>query len=296
MTVCVATITARARIIGASDRMITSGDIEFEPLSAKVFPLTNAIYSMWAGDASLQAELLSALRVTVSERVESDPETWLSVREVADLYKAAYQLTLRTRAAEAILAPLGLDLSCFNEGRLSAAMARELASAIISFTLPTTVETIICGVDDRGPHIWRMLNGDGWCEDFVGFAAIGAGARHANSQLMMARYDPSAEIANALWHTYIAKRRSEVAPGVGIGTDMFLIGQPLGSSFTIPADRIAKLEQMYARLVTAEERRRQSDIRAVDSYLLSLVKQAPSEQQLSPDVASGSPPPEASSH
>lgn len=57
MTVCVAAISQSSTgtglmITGASDRMLTAGDIEFEPEQSKIQPLTNSIALMLAGDSA----------------------------------------------------------------------------------------------------------------------------------------------------------------------------------------------------------------------------------------------------
>src|SRR6185437_12932896 len=91
VTVCVAAISDSSTIIGASDRMITAGDVEFEPPQAKIYPLTSSIAAMIAGDASLQIELLYAVNEKVRLAIEANPRTWLSVKEVADWYYEQYQ-------------------------------------------------------------------------------------------------------------------------------------------------------------------------------------------------------------
>jgi hypothetical protein len=70
MTVCIA---ARAKmipkagdtvgqpvdvIVAAADRMLTAGDVQFEPSAGtKIFTLSSSIFMMTAGDAALQAEI-----------------------------------------------------------------------------------------------------------------------------------------------------------------------------------------------------------------------------------------------
>jgi len=86
------------------------------------------------------------------------------------------------------------------------------------------METIIAGMDETGPHIYSIdSDGVSSCNDSAGFAAIGIGARHAESQFMFQHFAPHWHIGPALILLYTAKRRAEVAPGVGSETDMFLI-------------------------------------------------------------------------
>ena len=91
MTVCVAAIS-QLTIVGASDRMLTSGDIEFEPPISKLHNLTESICIMIAGDISLQAEIL----YSVMKDVEAAPENW-RVSEVANMYYNSFEQIRRTR-------------------------------------------------------------------------------------------------------------------------------------------------------------------------------------------------------
>jgi hypothetical protein len=119
------------------------------------------------------------------------------------------------------------------------------------------VETIVTGLDMSGfnsetgatffmPHIYtvfKSVNGDGiTCFDSTGFSAVGGGMRHAESQFMLAGHAPFSSMPETLLLTYMAKKRSEIAPGVGKkGTDMFIIGPPPAGPFTM-LDKIDDLE------------------------------------------------------
>jgi hypothetical protein len=69
VTVCVAAMCAENILIGASDRMLTAGDVEFEPDTAKIYSLSNSAVAMIAGEASLQIEILQSLYRFVGERI-----------------------------------------------------------------------------------------------------------------------------------------------------------------------------------------------------------------------------------
>lgn len=70
MTVCVAAMCDTNVIIGASDRMLTAGDIQFEPQQPKIIPLSNSVVVMIAGDSSLQAQIMQKIINDVRERIE----------------------------------------------------------------------------------------------------------------------------------------------------------------------------------------------------------------------------------
>lgn len=230
MTVCIAAIYASDSIVGASDRLVTAGDVEFEPASAKVQMLTNSIVAMTAGDANLSAEILGFVRAEIATHVSANPSQWLTVREVADRYCFHWAEAKRRRAELQILRPLGLDTSrlATEAATMNPASYQYLANGVLSFGLPYSA-VILAGVDQSGPHIYVVTNGQPAVADSVGFAAIGIGSRHAESQLMAAQYAPTMSVATSLTLVHLAKVRAEVAPGVGSNTDMFVIGPALGS-------------------------------------------------------------------
>ncbi len=55
VTVCVAAMSADGRIVGASDRMVTASDIQFEPQQTKIFEIVPTALVMVAGDSSLMS-------------------------------------------------------------------------------------------------------------------------------------------------------------------------------------------------------------------------------------------------
>src|SRR5438876_5078171 len=86
MTVCVAAMCEQHQIIGASDRMLTAGDIQFEPQQQKIIPVTNSIVLMIAGDSALQSEIIQRVQSDIRVSLTEHPDDWLNVRNVADIY------------------------------------------------------------------------------------------------------------------------------------------------------------------------------------------------------------------
>lgn len=239
MTVCVAALCDRGTVVvGAADRMLTSGDIEFEPPQTKVMNLTSSISALVAGDASFQAEILFKVQAEVAARVQASPTVWLTVEEVSQMYVRDYNSARFKRAENAVLAPLGMDGTSFvnNQQRMSPQLVDKLAAEIINFSV-SDAAVIFAGVDNDGAHIYTVQNGVVSCNDVVGFSAIGAGAWHADSQLMFAAHTKWRVFGETLLLTYSAKKRSEVAPGVGAATDMFVIGPTL-CSYTAIGDHV----------------------------------------------------------
>src|SRR6266699_840463 len=113
VTVCVAAICEGNTILGASDRMLTAADIQFEPEQSKIVPVTNSIAIMVSGDSAVQAEVLQSLHVQVGSWIAAHPKLWVPVLEVADLYNKGRNHVHLRQSENAILAPLGLDGGTF---------------------------------------------------------------------------------------------------------------------------------------------------------------------------------------
>lgn len=279
MTVCVAVISESNRVIGVSDRMLSTSEIAFEPSTSKVRWVTNAIFVMVAGDAALQSEILAAVQADVEQYVAAPGAEWLTVKQVADLYLLHWNEVKRRRAESALLAPLGLTSATFLCGHsLDAGVVDRLVNALIGYALPR-VEVIVAGMDRTGPHIWAVEDGMTRCEDGVGFASIGAGRRHAESQMMIGKHHPSAELPQALVLAHLAKKRAEISPSVGSGTDMVISGPQLGQNMPLAEPHILQLDKHFRQLVTGENKALQKGQQAFRSYLTSLVTAAEVPQQ-----------------
>ena len=70
MTVCVAALCEYRIIFGVSDRMLTAGDIQFEPATSKIHGLTTSIGMMASGDASFKDEILQSVHAELSAMIE----------------------------------------------------------------------------------------------------------------------------------------------------------------------------------------------------------------------------------
>jgi hypothetical protein len=294
VTVCIAAL-ARNIVVGASDRMLTSVDIQFEPSSGrKTYWLTSSMFMMTAGDASLQAEIALMVIQEMMDRISKEPNNWWKVSEAADLYVKYYNFIRNKRAENAVLSPLNLNGQSFlaNQGTMSGELVERLARELLNFEMPN-VSTIFAGVDPTGCHIYTVHNNEANCEDSVGFAAIGIGSRHASSQFMFARHAWNAPFPETLMLTYYAKRKAEVAPGVGLGTDMIMVGPILGSLIPIGDHVIKKLDEEYARIIRSETSAFTRAKGKMRTYVEELTKkaqatgEAAAEKQAPPKTANG---------
>src|SRR5262245_27861323 len=114
------------------------------------------------------------------------------------------------------LAPLGLTMGSFiaQQRDLAADVVTRVSRAIAEQS--AGVETIVAGVDEQGGHVFHITDpGQVTCYDGIGFTAIGNGSRHAVSYLLELGYTPQEPFSRAAVLVYAAKKRAEIAPGVG---------------------------------------------------------------------------------
>jgi 20S proteasome alpha/beta subunit len=283
MTVCVAAMS-EGRVIGASDRMLTSGDIEFEPLQSKILGITNSIAVMIAGDMALQTEILINVIDEVQTRIAENADQWLKVKDVADLYFHHYEEVRNLRTAQLLLHPLGLDHSTYRNAPPD--LVVRIATDLVNFAMPS-FEAVFIGVDEQGAHIYTVKNNGVLCQDWVGFAAIGVGAQHSNSQLMFAGHVKSKGMPETLLSVYAAKKRAEVAPGVGEGTDMCLIGPTKGTYINIGDHVLSEMQECYTTILQEAQSARERMNERINKYVEDLGNAtAPQEQSSSAYIAS----------
>ena len=287
MTVCIAAIAGKA-VIGASDRLVTAGDVQFEPKRPKIKVLTNSVVIMTAGDAWLQSEVIDGVTADVQSIVRADPHEWLGVRQVADIYCDRWAEIKRHRAEHAILKPLGLTTKQFLEEQSSMDedTVKNITNALLDYGMPGTA-TLVAGVDASGAHIFVIYDGVPMQADSVGFAAIGIGGRHAESQLMIAQYAPEMPVSASMMLVHLAKSRAEVAPGVGPDTDMFVIGPELGSYASVPENVLVYLREQAVKLHDEEARLLGEAQAGMETFLANLGKQHAMKQEVEPDCSEG---------
>lgn len=279
MTVCIAAIYGGRHVAGASDRMLTAGDTQFQSAMSKGRALTNSIAALIAGDAHLQSEVLQGVIADIGPEIEANPSIWMPVRRVADLCATHWARVRAERAERALLAPLKLNTADFiaRQRTMDPDVVEQLTNALINFRIDS-IETIIAGIDESGPHIFTIRDGEVRHCNSVGFAAIGSGARHAESQLMMARYDPFDGPAGAMSMVHLAKTRAETAPGVGAHTDMFFIGPEPGTLAAVPDTMMDYLANASRDVINAEHLAREQCKNGLRDYISSWRHQVPDGQ------------------
>jgi len=223
----------------AADRMVTLGNfIEFEHTVPKMALPTPFSVAMIAGDTLLGTRLA---RGVANELVGAAPST----DEIAARLAQRFVEMRRAELEHQILSLRGLDLQMYYGGQqgLNGNITMMLDSQMAQFNLG--IELLVAGVDGEGAHIFSVEN-PGQPErqhDVIGYAAIGSGGIHAIQAMIGFRHSPTTPLRETVFQVYAAKRRAEVAPGVGLDTDMAIVSAN-GTVFLDPPT-LSRLRDMY---------------------------------------------------
>ncbi len=260
---------AQGVVVGVADRMVTAGDIEYEPQSTKIRRITDSIIVMIAGEISVHAEAEG--RLLVSTRKGDVTQT---VRGVAHAYLDALR-AIRHERASAYLLRHPED----KEGRDD--LSHLIPEYAPDYEDPE-FDALVVGIDHypRGrlsPHIYEIRQTTLRCLDHQGYAAVGIGDWHARSRLMLSGHTPNATLQDAVVAAFTAKKRAEVAPGVGAATDVFTVGPSRKPFARFPDHWVEILDSAYedseARARVAMKEAREE----LDGYLDDLIQSAVDE-------------------
>ena len=292
MTVCVAVIAGSgAAAIGASDKMISTADNQTKMV--KIHHLTESVVAMISGDVALHTELLIELRSVISGAAQTPG--LLTVKNLADAYAGAWVQARLRRAERQYLSPLGLSAETFSERAhlLGEKLGGEIARELLGYPMPDT-SAIFMGLDGSAgyarAHLYTVENGRLTCHDDTGFASIGVGVYQAASSLMFSGHTAETHLDTAVYLTYAAKKRAEVAPGVGVETDMVYVSTLDPKYFLLGAHVMAKLENLYQE---AEKAHRRINGRAESKCheYLNTLREAPAQPEPEPQIElAGTPP------
>jgi hypothetical protein len=131
-----------------------------------------------------------------------------------------------------------------------------LDSQLFGFGLGV-VEFLVVGNDESGAHIFRvhydgMLGGSWleWC-DRLGFRAIGSGGPHAAILLSLQGQHRTLPVNETVFDVYSAKKNAEIAPGVGLETDVAVISA--GRVTFLDGVAIAKMEAVRQEMMKSRK-------------------------------------------
>ena len=286
MTVCVAAICADGTsIVGASDKMLTSGGQQFQPPERKAFQFTPSIIGMYSGNTGFLWVIMNDVLAEVRARAAADATLRFEVSEVAYLFQAFYNQAVTRLVNQNVLSRFGLTVATFRKAQrqMDKWLVRSLAEQILAYQ-PPAISALILGMDDWGAHIYQFENGGGYgagdvhCRDSVGFGTIGAGDEHAETQLIRENYHPSHSLPHAMFLVYLAKKRAEIVTGVGPFTDMFYYVPKAGTPGVyqiMSTEDKTRLDTFYRQMFQSEGRAMSQALSATTAWHASLAPLPP---------------------
>lgn len=292
MTVCIAAVCGASFeqgpfVIAAADRMITIGDIQYEPAQTKIIKLASQTVALCAGDMQLHAAVLPRVFERIGASLNENPNN-INVTDIAGFYAEEFGYYRRSQAEKAILVPRGLNFDRFltRQATMAHYQVSEIDARLAAYDIDSSA--IIAGIDPSGGHIYKVENpGIAECYNTPFFATIGSGEALASTQFMVQRYEKNWNLPAALWLTFDAKSRAQSAGGVGLATDVVIIGRG-GQLFELTGQEKIILHDLYLEVVKQEKEIAKGAISKIEEYLAKQKKEP--NQSLQQTAAIDEPP------
>ena len=266
MTICLALVCEDGKsLVAVADRMVSDASLslEFEQRTRKIERIGDRFAALTAGDALRHTNLIR----DASEEISNLNQP--GVREVAAAVEKCFIQQRQALAEKIVLQRIGLDFAAFldQQQNLLDSLVLGLSSEYGSVELE--VDLLVVGVDPSGAHLYEISDpGTAECFDSIGYAVIGSGQPHAEGFLTEADYSPEVSLNRGIWLAYVAKRRSERAPGVGSRfTDVLVIGPDDRTRFLNRAN-MEQLDTIYSEYLHQLGKASQSVERSVNEMSL----------------------------
>lgn len=244
-------------LVGISDRMVTTGDMTlgFESPNRKAEIITSKSAVLLAGTVH-EPDLVRDAK----QRARGKDR----IREIAEAFADVY-LELRTKRIEDEVLKARAGIKSFAEYHQKQKMLHEslifdLNERVRNHDLGLSV--ILLGIDDSA-HIFHITNpGTARSFDNLGYCTVGMGDRHADNVFAWYRYSSTTPLNEALYIAFEAKKKSEMAGGVGAITDVLII--------TGDGPQIVEESTVQALLEVYNEREHGTQRRTLDKRITEL--------------------------
>jgi hypothetical protein len=238
------------KVITVSDRMVSTGDmtLTFERQRMKATKITSKAVILTAGTVH-QPDLI---RETMAKAKNE-----ATILDIANILKDVYQTCREQAMVDEILRPQ-LAIKSFDDFQrkqkdLDDHVVMGLMDRISTYDLG--LHLILAGIDTEG-HLFRFNNpGTYRSYDSLSYCSVGIGDRHTDTVFAWHRYSNRYSLNEAMYIAFTAKKRAEVAGGVGKLTDILVIEE--SGIYVIKDDTLDKLEKFYEE---NEEKSKQSRV------------------------------------
>ncbi len=243
MTICLAlACDDRKSIVAVADRMVSVGSLslQFEQGTRKIERLGESFAVLTAGDALGHTDLLRQAAGEITGMAEP------GVEEVSRVVETCFSQHRQALAEKLVLQPMRLSYNNFVTQQQSLPPDMVVGLWREYQLVELGLELLVVGVDPSGARLYHVSDpGIARCFDSIGYAAIGSGLPHAQGFLAEADYSPGISLNRAVWLAYVAKRRSERAPGVGSRFTDILVIQPDHEAGFLDTQSLEHLDVIY---------------------------------------------------
>ena len=250
MTICIAAIAEKDKIIAIADKMLTIPNADGSATSYevtdinKVFELNEKTLAMFSGNSVHATQILALAKDKITANVPT------TVLEAAEKVKEAYKEYWNSLVSNALDIKYGIDFKTFmnNQNAFGAELIKHVNDFATTFALDIQVLIAGIGADDK-PRIYYLDNGGSVIDSTsFGYASIGSGQQHANLSLIESEYSASYDKNKSLYCLIEAKKRAEYDPGVGKYCDIALIN---GKFIMYDTAKVNKLNRTFEKSRTA---------------------------------------------
>lgn len=234
MTICIAALADGGKsLILAADQMITANipiSYQFETDDiAKIYPLTDTASVLMAGNVLYAHEILENARrqVTAADIKQNEPQT---IEQITEILRVEYQNYRRNLVVKKFIEPRGLNLQAYYQLQrtLHDAVTQEIEKNLTELNIG--VELIVAGHNTEvGCHVYSIVHpGVSTSHGVIGYVCVGSGAPHATYHLIGSDYKKTMGREEVRGIVTEAKKKSEVAPGVGSKTTIVELSKKSG--------------------------------------------------------------------
>ena len=250
MTICIAAICDGAKsIVVASDRLglYQSHGLQFDDSEAKVHKVLPKCFVLGAGKSLTVQRILSSASEEISN-LEGQ-----TTGEITEKLRRCFIEIRQTEINDYYFRPQSLELTDYCTGKY-AHCPRYILDHLQEYIRRHNfhVQLLVAGIDTSGAHLHIIYNpANSNCIDEQGFECIGAEAAkdYAFCWLKLLEQNVDTALNRAVFNVYHAKKCAEVVPGIGMATDMYILGEEEARKLSI--QELERLHKISSKLLPA---------------------------------------------
>lgn len=259
-----------AAIVAFSDRMLTDEALGIEYQGGKwKAAIFHKHMILVSGPFVVHSECLLRLDKKLKER-ESAGDPAPTTVELANLYARTLRDYKREQASQLYLEPLTLDKDdrfISQQKLMDSALVADVARQLQDHEIAGNPEALVIGCDGKtAAHLYRIgKEGLVTCHDDIGFVSIGTGGIHATAHFMLEGQHLNDRFYKTLFTAFSAKKKAEVAPGVGDDhTDMFVVTRD--GVVKQHDDLVNEMKRVYAFNRDARKKLEEQDVNSLMEF------------------------------